>query len=184
MKMKQAAFFDLDRTILDGGSGPVITRVLAAHGLVPSWQAALAGATFGLYERLGESRLSMELARRAVGRAKGWERVAVEKAAGEAAEELEARLLPRARELIEGHKRAGRPVVLATTTAVPLVEPLAQRLGITDVVATRWEADGETYTGILEGPFLWGPAKRQAVEEWCQRDGVDLAESYAYSDCI
>src|SRR5207249_4506192 len=83
----------IDRTVLAGGSGPVITQALADHGLVPEWQARLAHSTFGVYDRLGESRLTMELTRRVVSRSKGWERAAVEKAAGDAAEVLERRVL-------------------------------------------------------------------------------------------
>lgn len=181
----QAAIFDLDRTILSGGSGPVITASLAAQGLVPAWQAGVANATFGIYDRMGESRLSMELARRVVGRAKGWDALRVRKAAEMAADELSARLLPRASALIEDHRREGRPVVLATTTAEPLVEPFAERLGVDGVVATQWERDGDdNFTGRLAGPFIWGREKKNAVASWCVRNGAALEESYAYSDSI
>ena len=183
--MTEVAVFDLDRTLLAGGSGPVITRALAEEGLVPAWQATMADRGFGVYDRLGESRLTMELTRRMVARSRGWDRSAVDKAAGHAADVLERRLLPRARALLDEHKQAGRPVVLATTTAVPLVQPLADRLGVDDVVATRWECDDDgCYTGRLDGPFVWGPAKKEAVAEWCARNGADLSESWAYSDSV
>lgn len=183
--MSGAAFFDLDRTILVGGSGPVITAALAEQGLVSPWHASLAKASWGVYDRLGESRLTMELARRMVGRARGWERQAVDKAAEAAVERLEEAVLPRARRLMDENRDAGRPVVLATTTAAPLVEPLARRLGVDAVVATGWECgDDQCYTGRLDGAFLWGGDKRRAVEEWCAACGVDMGQSYAYSDSL
>ena len=83
------------------------------------------------------------------------------------------------------HRRAppGRsPVVLATTTPYDLVKPLADRLGFDAVIATRYgERDG-VYDGTIDGEFVWGSGKYRAVREWADEAGVDLDESYAYSD--
>ena len=83
-------------------------------------------------------------------------------AAGEAAADgLAAMVQPFAGRLFEEHRAAGRPIVLATTTPYDLVRPLAERLGLDDVVATRYgvNADG-TYDGTLVGPVRLG--RRQA----------------------
>ena len=40
--------------------------------------------------------------------------------------------------LLEEHREAGHLLVLATTTPEDLVRPLAERLGMDDVVATRY----------------------------------------------
>ena len=66
-----------------------------------------------------------------------------------------------------------------------LVKPFADRLGLDDVVATRYgvSPDG-TYDGTLDGPFVWSAGKLAAITEWADRNGVDLAESYAYSDSV
>src|SRR6266540_2212534 len=76
-------------------------------------------------------------------------------------------------------RTAGRPIVLATTTPYDLVKPLADLLGLDDVVATRYRlaADG-TYDGALDGPFVWSTGKLAAVKEWAARNAVDLAESF------
>jgi putative phosphoserine phosphatase/1-acylglycerol-3-phosphate O-acyltransferase len=54
------------------------------------------------------------------------------------------------------------------------------------VVATRYGVDGDddTYSGDLVGPFVWSAGKLAAVREWAAEHGVDLAESYAYSDSV
>ena len=44
---------------------------------------------------------------------------------------------------------------LATTTPHDLVAPLAERLGFDDLVATRYAEEGGSYTGALEGEFVW-----------------------------
>ena len=68
------------------------------------------------------------------------------------------------------HRAAGRPLVLATTTPYDLVKPLADRLGLDDVIATRYgvNADG-TYDGTIVGPFVWAAGKLAAVRDWAAR---------------
>ena len=66
---------------------------------------------------------------------------------------------PFARLLIDEHHEAGRKVVMATTSPFDLVQPLADALGIDDVIATRYgERDG-AYDGTIDGLFVWGPGK-------------------------
>ena len=179
---KGAAFFDLDRTLLRGASGPLITEALVNAGVVPAGRLRGQDFIYRIYNLIGETLPSMALARGAALAAKGWSADAVRKAGVLAADRLADVVAPYARPLIDEHRRAGRPVVLATTTPHDLVAPLAERLGFDDVVATRYaEADG-VYTGALEGEFVWATGKRAAVARWASTNGVDLAESYAYSD--
>lgn len=176
-----AAFFDLDRTLLRGASGPLIGEALEAAGLTRSLPGQ--GILYRLYNLVGETLPSMALARGAALAAKGWSRDAVRQAGIEAAAKLEDLVTPFARPLLDEHRKAGRPVVLATTTPHDLVEPLAERLGFDDVVATRYAADGDgAYTGGLAGEFVWARGKLAAVRRWADDHSVDLAESYAYSD--
>ena len=84
---------------------------------------------------------------------------------------------------MDEHRQAGRLLVLATTTPYDLVKPLADRLGFDAVIATRYgERDG-VYDGTIDGEFVWGHGKYRAVRRLGRRQhGVDLADSYAYSD--
>ena len=105
-------------------------------------------------------------------------------AAGEAAADgLAAKVQPFAGRIFAEHRAAGRPIVLATTTPYDLVKPLAERLGLDDVVATRYGVNGDgTYDGTLDGPFVWSAGKLTAVAAWAADHGIELRESYAYSD--
>jgi putative phosphoserine phosphatase/1-acylglycerol-3-phosphate O-acyltransferase len=125
------------------------------------------------------------LARQAVLLARGKSREAVQQAATVAAERLEELLQPLAAPLFDEHRAAGRMVVMATTTPYDMVKPLADRLGLDDVVATHYRvaADG-TYDGSLDGPFVWSAGKLAAVRRWADEHGIDLKESYAYSDSV
>ena len=180
-----AAFFDLDRTILKGASGPLLTEALQRAGIAPNRSIPGQGLVYRLFDLVGETLPSMALARGAALIAKGWSRSAVRDAAAEAAEELDVLVAPYARGLLDEHRRAGRPVVLATTTPHDLIEPFAERLGFDAVLATRYEEDGDgLYTGRLLGEFVWAAGKARVVRNWASDQGIDLADSYAYSDSV
>ena len=38
------------------------------------------------------------------------------------------------------------------------------------------------YTGRTTGPFVYGEEKARAIEQLAEREGIDLEQSYAYSD--
>jgi putative phosphoserine phosphatase/1-acylglycerol-3-phosphate O-acyltransferase len=180
--MAGAAFFDLDRTVLRRASGPLISEALAEAGLVPSRGAGASQLMYRFYDLVGETLPSMALARAAARLARGWSADAVRQAGKDVAQRLDTIVAPYARALIAHHRDVGQPTVLATTTPLDLVAPLAERLGFDDIVATRYaERDGE-YTGSLEGEFVWARGKLAAVRRWAAAHDVSLADSYAYSD--
>jgi putative phosphoserine phosphatase/1-acylglycerol-3-phosphate O-acyltransferase len=181
--MRAAAFVDLDRTLLRGASGPAISRALREAGIVDNRFARGEGLLYRLFDLVGETRPSIELARRAARFAKGWPRDRVQAAAEEAAATLQVAVQPFAHPMIDEHRAAGRAVVLATTTPYDLVAPLAERLGFDAVVATRYGVDAEgRYDGTIRGEFVWGRGKLRAVEQWAAAHDVDVADSWAYSD--
>ena len=178
-----AVFFDLDRTLLRGASGPVISGALREVGLMPERTLPGEGLIFGLFDLIGEIRPSMMLTRQAVRAAKGWSQATCQQAGRLAAERLAPAVQPWARVIIGDHQAAGRPVVLATTTPFDLVQPLAETLGFDGVLATRYRvaADG-CYDGTFDGEFVWGKGKLAAVRSWAAANGVSVDESWAYSD--
>ena len=177
-----AAFFDLDRTLLRGASGPVISEALKQVGLMRDRRIPGEALVYRLFNIVGESRPTMQLARQAARFAQGWSRLQAQEAGRLAAETLVGAVQPFASPLIDEHHAAGRRVVLATTTPYDLVKPLADALGLDDVVATRYgEADGK-YDGTINGEFVWGRGKLRAVLEWARENDVSMEESYAYSD--
>ncbi len=179
---KAAAIFDLDRTLLAGASGPVLSGALRAVGLLPDRRNPAEPLLFGIFNLIGENRPTMLATRQMARMAKGWPTAAVRKAAKAAAPALAAAIQPYAKTLIDEHHAAGRLVVLATTTPFDLIRPFAKAVGFDDVVATRYGTDGGSYDGTIDGEFVWGRGKAKAVAEWAARSGVDLTESFAYSD--
>ncbi len=180
-----AAFFDLDRTLLSGASGEVFAGAMRVAGLTGPNPIPGERLLFGLFNAVGETLPSMVIARQAVSLATGRSQADVLEAAESVADDLCSMVRPFAETAFAAHREAGRPIVLATTTPYDLVKPFADRLGLDDVVATRYGVAGDgTYDGTLDGPFVWSAGKLAAITEWADRNGIDLAESYAYSDSV
>lgn len=180
---RTAAFFDLDRTLLAGASGPVFAEAFAQLG-VPTPHIPGQDLLFRFFDLVGESYLVMQLAKRASSRAKGLRRDDVARVAEWAADVLLPKVQPYAPALLRSHRDSGDLLVLATTSPYDLVAPLAKRLGFDAVVATRYGELEGTYTGDLDGGFVWGPGKLAAVTAWADENGVDLDVSAAYSDSV
>jgi putative phosphoserine phosphatase/1-acylglycerol-3-phosphate O-acyltransferase len=177
-----AAFFDLDRTLLSGGSGPIIGEALRHVGLLPERRSGVEALLFRVFDVIGETWPSMFLTRQGARMARGWSVDLVRRAAASAAEPLAAAVLPYAHHLFDAHRAAGRPLVMATTTPIDLVRPLADALGFDDVIATTYGRRDGHFDGTIDGPFVWGRGKAAAVAEWAGAHDVDLDASYAYSD--
>jgi len=182
--VEPAAFFDLDRTLLTGASGPMFSTMLKRVGVLPDRSIPGEAVVFKIFDLIGETLPSMLATRQMARAANGWDRTLVQEAGRLAADRLVEEVPGFAKSLILSHQEAGRRVVMATTSPHDLVAPLAEALGFDDVIATRYgEAEGR-YDGSIDGLFVWGPGKLAAVREWAGRHGVDVASSYAYSDSI
>ncbi len=184
-----AAIFDLDRTLLRGSSTPVLNQALYEQGL--AGRAGLPGQALltQFYDVFGETLPSMATARAAALAVRGWPVSEVRKAAEAAADRLQDQVLPYVPALLDSHRLAGRVLALATTTPYDLVEPLARRLGFDHLIATRYateldEEGVERYRGAIAGGFVWALGKLQAVRAWAEAEGIDLRQSWAYSDSV
>ncbi|MFV0307033.1 MAG: HAD-IB family hydrolase, partial [Desertimonas sp.] len=176
-----AAIFDLDRTLIGGASGPAFGHHLDAAG-ISQRKLPGAAAVAATYRAIGETALTAPGARLAAQATAGWPVDAVAAAAEAAADELMDEVQPYVPGILEEHRAAGRVLVMATTSPAPLVTPFAERLGFDAVVATRWAVSDGAYTGELDGGIVWGRGKLEAVREWAGDNGVDLRQSYFYSD--
>lgn len=86
-----------------------------------------------------------------------------------------------ARELIQAHQDAGHEVIIISASARQLVEPIAEELGITEVISTELEIVDGAFTGTVEF-YCKGGAKADAITTLVDERGYDLEHSYAYSD--
>jgi HAD superfamily hydrolase (TIGR01490 family) len=97
-------------------------------------------------------------------------------------ERLEKRLYPEMRRVLADHRAAGRRIVIVTTGLRELVEHSKKALGDgIEVIGVEMHTKGGMWLGRVEGP-LYGVQKAAAVRAWAAERGIDLAQSYAYSD--
>lgn len=179
---RSAAIFDLDRTLLAGASGPIIGEALRSVGLITRPAGLAESIAFGIFNTIGETWPSMLITRQGARAAKGWSVAKVQEAARIATEPLVHAVLPAARQLMDEHRDAGRTLVMATTTPVDLITPLAKALGFDHVLATRYGQSDGRYDGSIDGLFVWGKGKARSVMDWAALNDIDLGTSYAYSD--
>jgi HAD superfamily hydrolase (TIGR01490 family) len=180
----EAAFFDLDKTVIAKASMVAFSGPLHRAGLVN--RRMLLRAAWGqlIYAQFGASDAKVEKLRDSVLRlTRGWGRDEVSRIVEEAlVEVIEPIVYEEALDRIRGHQAAGRLVFIVSASPEEVVIPLGRYLGADESIGTRAEIDAHgRYTGRTER-YCYGPAKVTAIREAADRSGIDLAASYAYSD--
>lgn len=183
---RSAAFLDLDKTILAGSSALLMSRTFFRDGLLSSTMVVRSLYAQLVYQLVGADHAQMEQMREtALELTRGWPADRVRELARDTLEEVLVPLVyAEALELIAEHRAAGRDVWIVSTSGEEIVTPLADHLGIHDVIATRSNVDDEgRYDGTVEF-YAYAAAKANAVREVAAVRGYDLAECWAYSDSI
>ena len=177
-----AAIFDLDRTLVRGATTPVFQERLRAAGVVDAPNVPFADLLYSTYVLVKrEPAHDVGHAERRAGHEGlgGQRRAGGSRSSGRGAARPGAAIR---KGLVGEHRAAGRRLVLATTTPMALVRPgrparLRRRgrhpLGRAGRRATPARSDG----AVRVGP---GEARRRCG--WPRENGVDLEDSYAYSD--
>jgi HAD superfamily hydrolase (TIGR01490 family) len=185
MERVEAAFFDLDKTIVSRSSSLALSRPMYRAGLV-SRTAILRGAYAQLvYLLVGADERKMEKAKEAMlALSRGWERNTVEELVADVLiRVIDPFVYQEALDLIALHRALGRRVYIVSSSPEEVVRPLAAHFDITDVIATRAEVIDGRYTGELAF-YCYGEGKAEAIREAAEMAHIDLSRSYAYSDSV
>jgi putative phosphoserine phosphatase / 1-acylglycerol-3-phosphate O-acyltransferase len=91
-------------------------------------------------------------------------------------------IFPEAWELVKAHQKMGHTVAIASSATRYQVAPIAQELGIEHVLCTRVMVRDGKLTGRVDGMTLWGTGKAQAVLDFANLQGIELAQSYGYAN--
>ena len=180
----EAAFFDLDKTVIAKASMVAFGRPLYNEGLI-SRRTILRGLYGQLvYMHLGASEEKLtRLRESALKLTKGWDQARVRTIVRETLQDVvEPIIYAEALDLIEEHKAAGRRVYIVSASPEEIVLPLADYLGVDEAIASRARVDEEgRYTGEME-QYAYGPFKAEIMRQVAAAEGIDLSASYAYSD--
>jgi len=93
------------------------------------------------------------------------------------------RIYPRMLDEIHAHQDAGRATFIVSAAGNDLVQSLAGVLQMEGGIGTRYEVDGDgRFTGRLDGPFVYGKGKVEAMRRFAEKHEIDLKASFAYTD--
>jgi len=181
----EAAFFDLDKTVISKSSSLALTRPMYRAGLVTR-STLLKGAYAQLvYLMVGADEKRMDKVKESMAAlTKGWERRQVEEIVREAlATLIDPYIYLEALDLMELHRALGRTVFIVSSSPEEVVRPLSEHLGPVEVIATIAEVVDGKYTGEV-GFYCYAQNKADRIREVAARQGIDLSRSYAYSDSM
>ena len=183
MNQPDIAFFDLDNTVIDTDCELTWKHMLADLGRVPNEQRAKQQHYINLHAigKTPEEEYLEFFLREFVGREpcemKDLARYNFDNY-------LQDKLYPQALEEIEALKAQGLPTVLLSGSTRIVVTPIAEALGVCDVVCTELELEGGKYTGGIVGPFCIRDGKLKRLLDYCRRHGKDPRHAMFYGDSV
>jgi HAD superfamily hydrolase (TIGR01490 family) len=182
---RAAAFFDLDKTVIAKSSTLAFGRPFFQGGLINRRAVLKAAYAQFVFSLAGADAQQMDRLRAQITQmCSGWDVATVHEIVRETLHEIVDPLVyGEAVDLIEEHRRAGREVVIVSSSGADVVEPIGEMLGADRVIGTRMVTEDGRYTGEIEF-YAYGEGKAVAVREVAEAGGYDLADCYAYSDSI
>jgi HAD superfamily hydrolase (TIGR01490 family) len=183
MEPRAAAFFDLDKTLMEGSSAIHFGRAAYKAGMVSRRQLvrdAWANVKFRLNGSTdeGTEALKERVLRSIAGvRQRDLARLGPQVLSG-----VLPRVYPQMLEQAWEHQDAGRPAYIVTAASQELAQVLARVLALDGGIGMRSEVRDGVYTGRLAGPMTYREGKAEAMRQLAEAEGIDLAASYAYSD--
>ena len=180
----EAAFFDLDKTVIARASMAAFGHTFYRGGLISRRTVLRALVSQLVYLHLGASEQKLARIRESVlAMTRGWDQTQVSSLVREALDEVvEPIIYAEAIELIDQHRAAGRRTYIVSASPEEIVQPLAEYLGVDGAIASRAVVDLDgRYTGEMAF-YNYGPFKADAIRSLVLFESIDLSGSYAYSD--
>jgi HAD superfamily hydrolase (TIGR01490 family) len=179
-----AAFFDLDKTLMQGSSAFQFARAAYAEGLISRRQIVSDGWANLRYRLQGASdEDSLALRERIAAGLQGTRVVDLERLGVGVLAGVLPRIYPRMLRIAHDHQDAGRAAYIVTAAPQDLANILARVMALDGALGSQLsEVDRGVYTGRPTGLFMYRDGKARAITELAQRTQLDLGASYAYSD--
>jgi HAD superfamily hydrolase (TIGR01490 family) len=180
---RAAAFFDLDKTLIEGSSAVHFARAAYRAGMRTRTEIARDLWANLRFRFRGSTDEETDALRTAV----------LDALAGQREVDL-LRLGPTVlggilpliyTEVLEeawSHIDAGRPAYNVTAASHELAESLARVLVLDGGIGVKSETRDGVYTGEPDGPFTYREGKVEAIKELADVEGFELDRCYAYSD--
>jgi HAD superfamily hydrolase (TIGR01490 family) len=176
------ALFDLDNTLLAGDSDYLWGRFLIRNGIVDAREYEEKNRQF--FADYKQGRLDIDrylrfalapLSRFDREQLHRWREAFLER-------EIRPIIAPGARELLRKHRDRGDLLMIISATNAFVTRPIADLLGVAELLATEPESIEGRYTGRYTGVPTFREGKVEALRRWLEEQGHDLAGSHFYSD--
>jgi HAD superfamily hydrolase (TIGR01490 family) len=176
------ALFDLDHTLIGGDSDVLWGEYLGQRGAVDPVVHGAESQRF--YDDYCAGRLDIQaflefqlaiLGRETLADLTAWRQEYLTR-------HITPIILPRARALVEEHRQKGHTLVIITATNRFITEPIAALFDVPHLIATEPELLNGRYTGKWTGTPSFASGKVMRLREWLDKEGLDLGESWFYSD--
>lgn len=180
----EAAFFDVDNTLVRGSTSILFGKVAFTGGAIKRRDIWRFGMEQLIFIRRGEkNRRLANLQDRALSLTKGHSAQELLDIMDEVYEkEIRPRLWPETCQALKDHLAAGREVWLITAAPREMGELIARKMGATGALGTIVGIENGVLTGELVGDPLHGEAKRTAAKLLAKERRISLKRSWAYSD--
>jgi HAD superfamily hydrolase (TIGR01490 family) len=83
---------------------------------------------------------------------------------------------------IAAHRAAGDRILVISASGLHLVKPIAERIGVDEVLAIELEVKHGVYTGSTQGVLTYREGKVTRLLEWLNTEGESLEGAAFYSD--
>jgi putative phosphoserine phosphatase/1-acylglycerol-3-phosphate O-acyltransferase len=178
---KVGALFDLDGTLIAGFSVLALLRDRLFDGALTAQDVADSALSALAFQRgrMGFSGLLSALARTVRGGSEAEFEQVCERLF---AENLSGLVYPEARAMVRAHRLRGHTLAIVSAATRYQVGPVARDLGIENVLCSGLEVADGHFTGRVQQPTVWGGGKRDAALAFAAQNGLDLGDSYFYTD--
>jgi HAD superfamily hydrolase (TIGR01490 family) len=178
------AIFDLDETLIDGDCASLWAHEMAKIGWVDGESFLRKDAE--LMAEYAFGRLAMD----------DYMAFSLAPLVGRTAEEVAHVVEPFVEDVIEpliysdamrhiaGHRKAGDRILVISASAEFLVQAIAARLGIENVLAIRLEEQHGFYSGSTRDVLTYREGKVTRLQEWAAQHSESLDGAHFYSDSI
>lgn len=178
-----AAFFDIDKTLVNGASLLFLARAARSLGIVSLRDLVRFGLKAMSFRRHGERQSVLDEVRdRGMQLLAGHPAESLHAVAAKVVSSMQPRIWPETRALLQAHLDAGHEVYLISATPDFLAQELARSLGATAGIGSGLEIVDGVFTGRFTAGTMHGPEKARAAEALMRDRGFDAADCYAYSD--
>jgi len=176
------AIFDLDNTLIGGDSDYLWGCFLVEHGIVDGERYQTENQRF--YDQYIDGSLDIHeflrfqlqpLAVHKRAQLQEWRTQFLN-------QKIDPILLPKARQLLDHHRQQGNELLIITATNRFITGPIAERYGVSYLLATEPEVHDGEYTGGISGTPCFQEGKVKRLQTWLDEHGQNLEGSWFYSD--